>query len=74
MDMEDVKTTYYDTLRMAGKLEISSRRPVLRTQLEPEIIYRFGKDGWRQIPGKIMKGNRVSWVCIIYYILRLEQE
>ena len=74
MDMEDVKTTYYDTLRMAGKLEISSRRPVLRTQLEPEIIYRFGKDGWRQIPGKIMKGDRVPWVCIIYYILRLEQE
>ena len=65
MDVEDVKTTFYDTLRMAVKLEISSRRPVLRTQVESETIYRFGKDGWRQIPGKIMIGNGLSWVCII---------
>ena len=65
MDMEDVKMTFYDTLRMAGKLEISSRCPVLQTQVELETIHRFGKDGWRQIPGKIMIGNGLSWVCII---------
>ena len=44
MDVEDVKTTFYDTLRMAGKLEISFRRPVLRTQVESETICSFGKD------------------------------
>ena len=52
MDVKDVKTTFYDTKRMAGKLEISSGRPLLHTHLESEVIYRFGKDGWRQIPGK----------------------
>ena len=65
MVVEDVKTTFYDTLRMTGKLEICSGRFVLQTQVESEVIYRFGKDGWRQIPGKIMIGNGISWVCII---------
>ena len=83
MDVEDVKTTYYDTLRMAGKLELPSRSSVLHTDVEAEIIYRFGKDGWKQIPGKIMIGNGISWVCIIslnmsrnhrgeYYLERME--
>ena len=65
MDVEDVKTTFYDTLRMACELEITANHPVLRTQVESEIIHRFGKDGWSQIPGKIMIGNGISWVCII---------
>ena len=83
MDVEDVKTTYYDTLRMAGKLEIPSKNSVLRTDVESEVIYRFGKDVWKQIPGKIMIGNGISWVCIIslnmsknhrgeYYLERME--
>ena len=29
---------------------------VLRTDVESEVIYRFGKDGWKQIPDKIMIG------------------
>ena len=66
MDVEDVKTTFYDTLRMDGNLEITASHPVLQTQVESEIICRFGKDGWRQIHGKIMIGNGISWVCIIY--------
>jgi len=65
MDMEDVKTTLYDILRMAGDLEISSWHLVFRTQLETDVIHSFGKDGWRQIPAKIMIGNVISWVCII---------
>ena len=64
MDVEDVKTTFYDTLRMAGDLEISSRHLVLWTQLETDVIHRFGKDKWRQIPVKIMIRKRISWVCI----------
>ena len=65
LDVEDVKTTFYDTLRMVGKLKISARSLVLCTQVESKIIYRFGKDARRQISGKIMIGNGISWVCII---------
>ena len=33
LDVEDVKTTFYDTLRMVGKLKISARSLVLCTRL-----------------------------------------
>ena len=65
MDVEDVKTTYYDTLRMAGKVRIHDENAVLRTRVETEMLYEYGKDGWKQIPGKIMFGNGITWVCII---------
>ena len=45
--------------------EINASHPVLQTQVESETIYRIGKDGWIPIPGKIMIGNGISWVCII---------
>lgn len=61
MDVQDVKATFYDTLRMAGRLEISSRNPVLSTQIESKMIHKFRQDGWRQISGKIMIGNGISW-------------
>ena len=65
MDVEDVKTTYYDTLRMAGKVRIHDDNAVLWTRVETEMLYEYGKDGWKQIPGKIMFGNGITWVCII---------
>ena len=65
MDVEDVKTTYYDTLRMAGKVRIQDKGEVLRTRKETDMLHGYGKDGWKQIPGKIMFGNGVSWVCIV---------
>jgi len=71
-DVEDVKTTYYDTLRMAGKVEIPGDQARLRTELERERIHGYGKDEWRQVPGKIMFGNGVTWTCLIS--LDLEQD
>jgi len=65
MDVEDVKVTFYDTLRMAGKVEIRSRNAVLQTRPDTELIHGYSKDVWKQIPGKIMFGNGLSWVCII---------
>ena len=60
MDVEDVKVTYYDTLRMAGKLDIKPERAVLRTHLEKENIHGLTKDIWKQVPGKIILGNGIS--------------
>ena len=39
LDVEDVKTTYYDTLRMAGKLRIDPKKPVLRTSVETDLAH-----------------------------------
>ena len=74
LDVEDVKTTYYDTLRMAGKLSIDPGRAVLRTNLEKEIIHGQFKDTWKQVPGKIMFGNGVSWTCLISLDLKIDEK
>ena len=37
LDVEDAKATYYDTLRMAGKVNIDPKYPVLRRRCDPEI-------------------------------------
>jgi len=65
LDVEDVKTTYYDTLRMAGKLSIDPKRAVLRTSVETDLAHGYSKDGWKQVPGKIMFGNGITWTCLI---------
>ena len=65
MDVEDVRTTFYDTLRIAWKMKIQSNDAVLQTQVESDMIYEYGKNVWRLIPGKIKFGNGISWVCII---------
>ena len=63
MDVEDVKTTFYDTLRMA---RLRSRYFVLQRQPEFEVIPRFGKDDLRWIPRKTFLGNGVSWPGLSY--------
>ena len=74
LDVEDVKVTYYDTLRMAGKLSIMPENPVIRTHLDKEIIHGLSKDGWRQIPGKIMFGNGITWTCLISLDLKTTEK
>lgn len=65
LDVEDVKTTFYDTLRMAGKLHIRSKDAVLWTDVYRDVIHGYQKDYWRQVPRKIMFDNRISWACMI---------
>ena len=57
--------TYYDLLRMAGDLEITTANTVLSSK--PETYRRSGwaKDVHRNIPDKLMIGNGISWALII---------
>ncbi len=64
-DVEDVKATYFDTLRMAGKATIDPKNAVLKRKCDPEMMTDASKDKFKQIPGKIMFGNGVSWTCLI---------
>ena len=74
LDVEDVKVTYYDTLRMAGKLNINPEGAVNRTNLEKETIHGQAKDIWKQVPWKIMFGNGISWTCLISLDLKMTEE
>ena len=74
LDVENVKVTYYDTLRMAGKLSIMPERPVIRTHLDKEIIHGLTKDVWKQVPEKILFGIGISWTCLISLDLKMTEE
>lgn len=60
LDVENVKTTFYDTLRMAGSISIDPKNAVLKWRYDHDQISGYSKDVWKQIPGKIMFGNGVS--------------
>ena len=70
LDVEGVKTTFYNTLRMAQKLKIRSGNAVLKMVAETNIIHRYQKDCWKQAPGKIMIGNGITWACMIFLDLK----
>ena len=69
-DVEDVKATYFDTLRMAGKATIDPKNAILKRKCDPEMMPNASKDTFKQIPGKIIFGNGVSWTCLISLDLR----
>ena len=72
-DGEDVKATNYDTLRMVGLVSIKPEDAVIYRKCDPEILYGYSKDGFKQIPGKIMFGNGVSWTCLISLDLKRDR-
>ena len=49
MDVEDVKTTYYDTLRMVGELQLPNNHQVLRSHPETTQLYKLRKQRKRII-------------------------
>ena len=66
MDVEDVKASYYDVMRMAGKIVIE--RPgiqVFKTRIDDRAVPGIREDGWKQTPGKIMFGDGITWTGII---------
>ena len=72
-DGEDVKATYYNTLSMLGLVSIKPEDAVIHRKCDPEILYGYSKDGFKQIPGKIMFGNGVSWTCLISLDLKRDR-
>ena len=65
LDVEDVKTTYHDTLRMAGKVRIDAPGTLLQKKPSKENLAKYGVDEYKQIPGKIMFGNGITWMAVI---------
>ena len=64
MDVEDVTASYYDHMRMSGRLPIKENQ-VISTMLDKNISPGLKENHWKQTPGKIMIGNGISWTLII---------
>ena len=65
MDVEEFKASYYDVMRMAGKVVISRESQPFQRHLNDRPVSRLMKDCWKQTPGKIMFGNKLTWCAII---------
>ena len=54
MDVEDDKASYYDVIRMAGKIVISQESQSFQRHLDDQSVSGLMEDCWKQTPRKIM--------------------
>ena len=60
MDIEDVKASYYDVMRIAGKVIILKDSQMFQCHLDNRLVAGLQDDQWKQTPGKIMFGNGLT--------------
>ena len=66
MDVEDVKASYNDIMRMAGKIVISNPgSQIFKKKVDDRAVPGISEDCWKQMPGKVMFGDGLSWTAII---------
>ena len=65
MDVEDVKASYFNVMRMAGKLVISKESQSFQQSLDNRFVSRIHEVGGKLIPGKIIFSEGLSWCAII---------
>ena len=66
MDVEDVKASYHDVMRMAGEIVISNPgTQTFKKKIDDRPVPGIKEDGWKQTPGKIMFGDDLTWTGII---------
>ena len=66
MDVEDVKASYFDIMRMVGEIVISNPgTQIFKKRVDERAVPGISEDCWKQTPGKIMFGNSLSWTAII---------
>ena len=74
MDVEEVRVTYYNWMRMTGELLMRTRSESLKNYLAKDRISGFTEDKWKQLPTFIMIGNGKSWALMISLDLEVISE
>ena len=65
MDVEEMRVTHYDWMRMTGELPMKTRSEPLKTRLAKDRIPGFDEDKWKQLPSLSMIVNGTSWALMI---------
>ena len=65
MDVEDVKASYYNIMRMLEKIVISKDSQPFQCHLDNRLVSGLQEDAWKQTPGKVMLGNGLTWCANI---------
>ena len=74
MDVEEIRVTYYDWMKMMGELALTTRSELLKTTLAKDRISGFNDDKWKQLPSLIIIGNGKSWAIMISLDLEVVSE
>ena len=74
MDVEELRFTHYDWMKMTGKLLMTTRSEHLKTYLAKDRIAGFNDDKWKQLPCLIMIGNGNFWALMISLDLEVISE
>ena len=64
MDVEEIRVTHYDWMKMIGELPMETSEPV-KTRLQKDRLSGYREDKWKQLPALIMIGNGTSWALMI---------
>ena len=65
MDVEEIRITHYDWMKMTGELPMKTLSEQVKTRLARDRISGFNDDKWKQLPSLIMIGNGTSWALMI---------
>ena len=65
MDVEELRVTHYDWMKMTGELPMTTWSEPLKTHLARERISGFNDNKWKQLPCLIMIGNGTSLALMI---------
>ena len=74
INVEELRITHYDWMRMTGELPMTTRSKPLKTTLAKDRISGFNDDKWKQLPSLIMTGNGTSWALLISLDLEVVSE
>ena len=74
MDVEEVRVTHYDWMKITGELLMTTRIEPLKTYLAKDRISGFNEDKWKQLPTLIMIGIGTSWALMISLDLEVVSE
>ena len=74
MDVEELRVTHYDWMKITGELPMTTRSEPLKTYLAKDRISGFNNHKWKQLPYLIMIGNGTSWTLMISLDLEVISE
>ena len=65
MDVEEIRVTHYDWMKMTGELPMKTLSEPVKPRLARDRLSGFNDDKWKQLPSLIMIGNGTSWALMI---------
>ena len=65
MDVEEIRVTHYDWMKMTGEIPMIAPTEPVKTRLARDRLSGHGEDRWKQFPALVMIGNGTSWALMI---------